>query len=83
MEPVNVYEAKTDFSHLLRLIESGSESSITISRAGKPIAELIPFRSKARHRFGVAKGEVLYLGDFDEANEEIAALFQAAQETTL
>ena len=38
MKQVNVHEAKTALSELLRLVESGE--SVVIARAGKPVAEL-------------------------------------------
>jgi|SRR5215468_1931028 len=38
--PVNVYEAKTHLSRLLRRVQSGEE--IVIAAAGRPIARLVP-----------------------------------------
>jgi prevent-host-death family protein len=83
MKPMNIFDAKTDFSRLVRLVETGEEKSITIARAGKPVAMIVPFRNTNGHRFGVAKGETLYVGDFDEANDEIAALFAESAEGKL
>ena len=37
---VNVHEAKTHFSKLLMRVEKGER--ITVARAGKPVARLIP-----------------------------------------
>lgn len=37
---VNVHEAKTHFSKLLARVEKGER--ITVARAGKPVARLIP-----------------------------------------
>ena len=37
---VNVHEAKTHFSKLLARVEKGER--ITVARAGKPVAKLIP-----------------------------------------
>jgi prevent-host-death family protein len=37
---VNVHEAKTHFSRLLARVERGER--ITVARAGKPVARLIP-----------------------------------------
>jgi len=37
---VNVHEAKTHFSKLLARVEKGER--ITVARAGKPIARLVP-----------------------------------------
>ena len=44
MKQVNVHEAKTSLSELLRLVESGEE--VVIARAGKPVAELKLLDSK-------------------------------------
>ena len=48
MKQVNVHEAKTLLSKLLRLVESGE--SVVIARAGKPIAELKRVDSKLSKR---------------------------------
>ena len=37
---VNVHEAKTHFSELLTRVERGER--ITVARAGKPVAKLVP-----------------------------------------
>jgi prevent-host-death family protein len=37
---VNIHEAKTHFSELLARVEKGER--ITVARAGKPIAKLVP-----------------------------------------
>ena len=60
----NVHEAKTHLSRLIAQVEQGAE--IVISRAGKPVARLIPFDGKANKRIaGSAKGEVILSKDFD------------------
>ena len=72
---VNVFEAKTDFSKLLRLIESKREESITVARNGKPIAKIVPYESApVSRRIGIAKGKFTVPDDFDADNEEIAAM---------
>ena len=73
---VNVLEAKTDFSKLLRLLETKRESSITIARNGKPVAVLSLCPEKAvTRRIGIAKGKFHDPEDFDAYDEEVAALF--------
>lgn len=72
---VNVFEAKTDFSKLIRLIESKREESITIARNGKPVVKLVPVDAvPVAKRIGVAKGKFMVPDDFDAGNEEIAAM---------
>jgi prevent-host-death family protein len=46
--PVNVYEAKTHLSRLLRRVQSGEE--IVIAAAGRPIARLVPVAPEAGPR---------------------------------
>ncbi|MCD6293424.1 MAG: type II toxin-antitoxin system Phd/YefM family antitoxin [Deltaproteobacteria bacterium] len=56
MEIINVHEAKTHFSKLLARVHAGEE--ITIGKAGKPFARLVPL-SPAKERIpGIAKGAV-------------------------
>lgn len=74
---VNIFEAKTDLSKLIHLLETSQEDSITIARYGKPVAKLVPYE-KNKYVIGVA--ENLYEGslsleEFDSMNGEIAKLF--------
>lgn len=62
---VNVHDAKTRLSELLSRVEGGEE--ITIARAGRPVARLVPVREKVRERVaGTAKGKVRIGKDFDK-----------------
>lgn len=71
----NMYEAKTHFSRLVARAEEGEE--ITISRAGRPVARIVPISSpRLPRRPGVWKGKVVIHDDFDELPEEIAAAFR-------
>lgn len=61
---VNIHEAKTQFSKLLKRVGNGEE--IIISKAGKPIARLVPMNEVTEKRLpGSAKGEVFIAEDFD------------------
>ena len=71
---VNMFEAKSDLSRLVQLLESKQEDSITIARNGKPVASLILYKPQNK-RFGIAKGKTLYTDDIDACNHEIAELF--------
>ncbi len=58
MRTVNVHAAKTQLSQLLEEVEKGGE--ITIARAGKPVARLVPLpveRPKTRP-LGILRGKV-------------------------
>ena len=72
---VNVHEAKTRLSRLLERAEAGEE--IVIARAGKPVARLIPYTADRPMRtFGALRGQIRILPGFDEADEEIARVFE-------
>lgn len=56
METINIHKAKTHFSKLLLRVHAGEE--ITISKAGKPYAKLVPLKHKTKRIPGIAKGKV-------------------------
>ncbi len=69
---VNIHEAKTNFSKLVRRAEAGEE--IVVRRGSEPVAQLGPLKKK---RGGVTgrgsmKGEIWIGPDFDEPLEEFA-----------
>ena len=69
---VNVVEAKRDFSKLIRLLETGKEESITVSRSGKPIVKItLTEEVPVSKRIGVAKGKFKAPADFDANNDEV------------
>ena len=71
---VNVHEAKTHLSRLLERVEAGEE--VVIARAGRPVARLVPYvRRNAPRALGIWRGRVKIGPEFDEADEEIARLF--------
>ena len=73
MMQVNILEAKTDFSKLIRLLESKREDCITVARNGKPVAKItLVHETPVSKRIGVAKGKFSMKGDFDADNQEIA-----------
>lgn len=54
---VNIHEAKTHLSRLLERVAGGER--VVISRAGKPIAELVPLRAQPL-KFGTLRGRLRY-----------------------
>ena len=61
---VNIHEAKTHFSKLLKRVLKGEE--VIIARAGQPIARLLPLQPKRGKRVpGSAKGMFTMSDDFD------------------
>ena len=76
MMQVNVLQAKTDFSKLIRLIETDREDEILVARNGKPVVKITAIEKKpVSKRIGVAKGKFTMPDDFDADNEYIASLF--------
>jgi prevent-host-death family protein len=74
---VNVHEAKTHLSRLLRQVAAGEE--ITISRAGTPVAKLIGATTQAKSRpMGMDKGKIRMSDDFDAPDPELQTLFHAS-----
>ena len=73
---VNIHQAKTHLSRLLVRMAAGEE--VVISRAGKPIARLVPFIRPARDRRpGQDRGRLQIADDFDAAlPEETQHLFR-------
>ena len=63
MKEVNVHEAKTHFSRLLRRVAAGEE--IVIARAGEPVAKLVPVEHPPRRIFGIDEGRFQVPDDFD------------------
>lgn len=73
MPMVNIHDAKTHLSHLLARVEEGE--TITIARAGKPVADLVP-HLRADIVFGELAGRLDYDPDhFDDADRDIKAMF--------
>ena len=75
---MNVHEAKTQFSRLLVEVQSGKE--IVITRAGKPVAKLVPYdgAEAGRRSAGGWEGRVRIAPDFDETPPDVLAAFEGA-----
>jgi prevent-host-death family protein len=75
MSSVNVYEAKTQLSRLLRRVRAGEE--IIIADAGRPVARLVPLASAAGpRRLGGDEQAVWIADDFDAPlSDEVIAAF--------
>ncbi|HET9162132.1 MAG TPA: type II toxin-antitoxin system Phd/YefM family antitoxin [Solirubrobacterales bacterium] len=68
---VNIHEAKTQFSKLVRRAEAGEE--IVVRRGSEPVAQIGPLKKRGGVRgFGSMKGEIWIAPDFDEPLEEFA-----------
>ncbi len=54
MVTVNVHEAKTHLSRLLKQVEAGEE--VTIARNGKPVARLVDIKKHGKRKPGSMAG---------------------------
>jgi prevent-host-death family protein len=69
MKKVNIYEAKSHFSRLLREVAAGEE--VIIAKDGKPIARLVPVREGPRRPLGIDAGKGWIAEDFDDLTPEL------------
>lgn len=76
MTQVNMLEAKTDLSKLVKMLETRQEDIIYLARNGKAIAQmtLIPSMSAGK-RIGVAEGKFRVPDEFDEWDKEVQEMF--------
>jgi prevent-host-death family protein len=64
MKTINIHAAKTHLSSLVEEAAAGEE--ITIAKAGRPIARLVPLeKPDFRKTFGMLKGKIRVSADFD------------------
>jgi prevent-host-death family protein len=73
---VNVHEAKTHFSKLLRQVQSGQ--AVVIAKANKPIARIVPLSGAgpSGRAFGALEGWIECVPDAFDSSDEVADLFE-------
>ena len=65
MRTINIHEAKTHLSRLVEEANAGSE--LTIAKAGKPRAKLVPItKRRLARKPGFLKGKIKFSDDFDK-----------------
>jgi prevent-host-death family protein len=69
---VNIHEAKTHLSRLLERVAAGER--VVISKAGTPIADLVPHQA-ATVAFGGLRGEVVYSDQAFGLDPDIQQMF--------
>jgi prevent-host-death family protein len=80
---VNLYEAKTHLSQLVKEAAAGRE--IIIANAGEPVARLVPLATEPRpvREPGRLKGQIWIADDFDDPlPHDILAAFYGEDEST-
>ncbi|MDO5441105.1 MAG: type II toxin-antitoxin system Phd/YefM family antitoxin [Bacillota bacterium] len=57
MKQVNIFDAKTELSKLIKMLETNEEDKIVIARNGVPVAQILPYTNKdVSKRIGLGKG---------------------------
>lgn len=76
MTQVNMLEAKTELSKLIKLLETKQEDVVYIARNGAAVAQitLIPSKINSK-RIGVAKGCFIVPDEFDVWDKEVEDMF--------
>lgn len=76
MTQVNMFEAKTDLSKLVKMLETKQEDVIYLARNGTAVAQmtLIPKKQEVK-RIGIAEGKFKVPEMFDEWDKEIEEMF--------
>jgi prevent-host-death family protein len=64
MVVVNMHEAKTRLSELVRLVEAGEK--VVLARNGTPVAELVPAMKPTKRQGGIWEGKAWISPDFDD-----------------
>jgi prevent-host-death family protein len=75
----NIHDAKTNLSRIIDRVEHGEE--IIISRAGTPVAKVIPLHPRARRTGrGSLAGQLVMADDWDSAavNDAVTHDFELA-----
>ncbi len=69
---VNMHEAKTRLSELVRLAEAGEK--VVLARNGTPVAELVPAAPPKKRQGGIWKGKAWISPDFDAPMPDLEEL---------
>ena len=74
---MNIHEAKTNFSRLIVEVQGGKE--VVITRAGRPVAKLVPYdgSSETRRTPGGWEGRVRVADDFDALPQDLVDAFDS------
>ena len=74
---VNIHEAKTHLSRLLERVAAGER--VIISKAGKPVADLVPHQA-VDVAFGGLRGQLTYDDSSFDVDPEIREMFYGTQD---
>ncbi len=76
MTQVNMLEAKSDLSKLVKLLESKQEEVVYLARNGSAVVQMTLIPEKpVNKRIGVAEGKFNVSDDFDKWDKEVEDMF--------
>ena len=77
MKQFNMLEAKTNFSKLIKLLETKQEDEIIIAKDNVPVAKIVLYEKSLNKRIGLTKGKYkpLNMELFDSLDNEIEKEF--------
>jgi len=73
--PISLYDAKARFSSICEKVSSTGEEVI-VSRHGRPVVKIVPYRPPKRFVIGLAEGEFTVPEDVDAPCPDIERLFE-------
>ena len=78
MLQVNMFQAKTELSKLIKSLEDEEHKSIVIARNGQPVAKLTLYDASesSKRELGKFNGKYHIPKDIDECNDEVLALME-------
>jgi len=69
MYQVNIHEAKTNLSKLIKKVVNGEE--VVIAKGNKPLVKMVFIEgNKPKRKLGTAKGKIKIAADFDESLDD-------------
>jgi prevent-host-death family protein len=75
MHQVNIHEAKTNLSKLIKKVVNGEE--VIIAKGNKPLVKMVLIESnKPKRKLGSAKGKLVISKDFDAPIEDFKEYLQ-------
>ena len=75
---VNMFQAKTELSKLIKSLEDEEHKSIVIARSGQPVAKLTLYDApeSSKRELGKFNGKYHIPKDIDECNDEVLAMME-------
>jgi prevent-host-death family protein len=78
MEIVNVHEAKTKLSALIKKVLDGEE--VVIAKNNDPVIQLIPYEKRRKKRIpGLLKGKLKIVGTWEDLDKEVLEMFEESE----